>query len=147
MLHGFSDTSELAYGAYIQRSGNVSVTLVTSKSRVTPLKKKYSIPRLELLGTFIFSKLMVTVLNSLTAEIFINEFYCYSDSQISLAWILSTDKELKTFCQNRVNVICKNIDICKWFYVKSSQNPADIITRFNNYSLKENSLWFKGPRF
>ena len=69
----------------IRRSGNISVNLVTSKSRVIPMKKKYSIPRLELLGTFILSKLMVTVLNSLKEEIFIDEFYCYSDSQIALA--------------------------------------------------------------
>ena len=131
-LHGFSDASELAYGAYIyiksiQRSGNVSVNLVTSKSRVTPIKKRYSIPRLELLGTFILSKLMVTVLNSLTVEIFINEFSCYSDSQIALAWILSIDKKLKTFCQNCVDVIRKNIDIRKWFYMKSSENPLKLL--------------------
>ena len=69
-LHGFSDASELAYGACIyiksiRRSGNINVNLVTSKSRVIPMKKKYSIPRLELLGVFILSKLMETVLNSL----------------------------------------------------------------------------------
>ena len=61
--------------------------------------------------------------------------------------ISSIDKELKTFRENRVTVIRKNIDIRKWFYVKSSDNPADIITRFNHYSLKENSLWLKGPGF
>ena len=104
------------------------------------MKKKYCIPRLELLGTLILSKLAVTMLNSLKEGIFIDEFYCYSDSQIALAWILPPDKELKTFCQNRGNVIHKNIDIRKWFYVKSSDNPVDIIKRSNNYSLKENSL-------
>ena len=83
---------------------------------------------------------MVTVLNPLKEEIFIDEFYCYNDSQIGLAWILSIDKELKTFCQNRVTLIRKNIDIRKWFYVNSSDNPVDIITRFHHYSLlvKEN---------
>ena len=29
--------------------------------------------------------------------------------------------------------------------MNSSDNPADIVTRFNNYSLKKNSLWLKGP--
>ena len=53
-LPGFSDSSELAYGACIyiksiQRSGNFSVNLVTSKSKVTPMKKRYSIPRLTLI--------------------------------------------------------------------------------------------------
>ena len=41
----------------------------------------------------------------------------------------------------------KNINIRKWFYVKSSDKSADIITQFNHYSLNENSLWIKGPRF
>ena len=31
--------------------------------------------------------------------------------------------------------------------MNSSDNPADIVTRFNNYSLKKNSLWLKGPGF
>ena len=109
------------------------------------MKKQYCIPRLELLGTLILSKLVVTMLNSLKEEIFIDEFYCYSDSQIALAWILPTDKELKTFCQNRAKVIRKNVDIHKW--LKSSDNPVDIIKRSNNYLLKENSLQLKGPGF
>ena len=85
-FHGFSDALELAYGACIYIK-----------------KKKYSVPRLELLVTFILSKLMVTVLNSLKEEIFLGEFYCYNDSQIALAWILSIDKELKT-CQIKLKL-------------------------------------------
>ena len=131
----------------IYRSGNIIVKLVTSKSRVIPMKKKYSIPRLELLGAFISSKLMVTVLNALKEETCIDDCFCYTDSQIALAWILSINKELKTFCQNRVDVIRKNVDISKWSYVKSSENPADIITRFNDCDLSEISVWFKGPKF
>ena len=107
-FHGFSDALELAYGACIyikniRRSGNINVNLVTSKSRTIPMKKKYSVPRLELLVTFILSKLMVTVLNSLKEEIFLGEFYCYNDSQIALAWILSIDKELK-MCQIKLKL-------------------------------------------
>lgn len=90
---------------------------------------------------------MVTVLNLSREEIFIDEFYCYSNSQIALTWVLSIDKELKTFFQNHVNVILKNIDIHRRFDVNSSENPADIVTRFNNYSLKKNSWWLKGSRF
>ena len=44
-LHSFSDASKLEYGGCIymesiQSSGNVSVNLVTSKSRVTPTNNK-----------------------------------------------------------------------------------------------------------
>ena len=46
-LHGFSDTSTLAYGAcvYIKsvsKAGNIKTSFVTSKSRLVPLKKKLS---------------------------------------------------------------------------------------------------------
>ena len=89
-LHGFSDSSLAAYAACIylksvSRSGNICVTFVTAKSRVVPLKKSFTISRLELLGNFILSKLMVTVHDSLVSEIDISNFYCWTDSQISLA--------------------------------------------------------------
>ena len=43
-LHGFSDASTVAYGACVYlkavtRSGKISVSLVTAKSRVVPIKK------------------------------------------------------------------------------------------------------------
>ena len=65
-LHCFSDSSELAYGGciylkFILSSGAVKVTLVTSKTRIVPLNKKITIPRLELLGNLLLSKLVVSV--------------------------------------------------------------------------------------
>ncbi|GFV00423.1 integrase catalytic domain-containing protein [Trichonephila clavipes] len=61
-LHAFSDTSEKAYGSSIYLKsisalGEVKVCLVTSKSRVSPLKQ-ISIPRLELCGAVLAAKLM-----------------------------------------------------------------------------------------
>jgi len=51
-LHGFSDASEVAYGACIylrsiDGQGKITTKLLCSKSRVTPLKR-LSLPRLEL---------------------------------------------------------------------------------------------------
>ena len=62
-LHGFSDASERAYTAcvYIKsitKSGNTKIKLVAAKNRLVPSKKNLTIPRLELLGNFILSKLM-----------------------------------------------------------------------------------------
>ena len=53
-LHGFSDASQSAYAAciYLQsvtQLGSVTVKFVTAKSRVIPIKKSFTIPRLELL--------------------------------------------------------------------------------------------------
>ncbi|GFV50616.1 integrase catalytic domain-containing protein [Trichonephila clavipes] len=61
-LHAFSDASEKAYGSSIYLKsisalGEVKVCLVTSKSRVSPLKQ-ISIPRLELCGAVLAAKLM-----------------------------------------------------------------------------------------
>ena len=61
-LHGFSDASHRAYAAVVyMRSlysdGQIDVRLVSSKSRVAPLKKQ-SIPRLELLGAVLLARLV-----------------------------------------------------------------------------------------
>ena len=60
-LHGFSDASQVAFGACVYlkavtNSGKVSVSLVTGKSRVAPIRKKITIPRLELLGKIYFGE-------------------------------------------------------------------------------------------
>ena len=99
-LHGFSDASTLAYGAcvYIKsvsKAGNIKISFVTSKPRLVSLKKKLSAPRLELLGNFILAKLINVVYNALLQEVIIRSYYCWSDSMISLAWIVARRKEFK----------------------------------------------------
>ena len=59
-LHRFSDALQSAYAACIYllsvtQLGNVTVKFVTAKSRVIPIKKSLTIPRLELLGNYILS--------------------------------------------------------------------------------------------
>ena len=71
-LHGFSDASEKAYGAsrylrFIRRSGSPVVT--SAKSRLAPSKNKQTIPRLELLGNLLLTKLMGSVREALDGEI------------------------------------------------------------------------------
>lgn len=61
-LHGFSDASEIGYGACvylkgIQDTGVVTIQLVCSKSRVAPVKS-ITLPRLELCGALVLAKLM-----------------------------------------------------------------------------------------
>ena len=152
-IHGFSDASEIAYGGciyfkFIRRSGDIKVSFVTSKSRVAPLKKKLTIPRMELMGNLIISRLIISVMCALKEEMKFNKIYCWTDSQVALAWIKSTNKELKTFVQNRVIEIRKNVAIENWFYCKSIENPADIITRTSyDANIINKSLWLTGPLF
>ena len=149
-LIGFSDASLVAYGCciylrYVSESGRTKISFVASKSRVAPLKRKETIPRLELLGNLILSRLVINVLNALCNEICIDEVLCFTDSQVSLAWIKSTDKELKTFVENRVKEIRRNVEPENWYYCRTNDNPADILTRIE--SNISNVMWFNGPSF
>ena len=151
-LHGFSDASKSAYAAVIyiksiSKSGNSSVKFVTSKSRVIPLKKTFTIPRLELLGNVILSSLIRTVYNSFSEEIIINEIYCWSDSLITLSWIKCIKKEYNPFVQNRVIKIRNNVNHAFWNFCSTKENVADIITKFNSHDLLKNTMWWDGPLF
>ncbi|GFY07503.1 integrase_H2C2 domain-containing protein [Trichonephila clavipes] len=101
-LHAFSDASEKAYGSSIYLKsisalGEVKVCLVTSKSRVSPLKQ-ISIPRLELCGAVLATKLMQKVKEALNLQITAVHFW--SDSTIVISWIHRESRELKTFAAN-----------------------------------------------
>ena len=82
--------------------------MLSSKYRVAPLKQE-TIPRLELLGALLLSRLMLSVRNSLKNELLFDNVYYGRDSQIALAWIKSTDKEFKAFIENRVTEIRNSI--------------------------------------
>ena len=64
-IHGFSYASESAYAGVVYlrveyETGEVQVRFVTSKAKVSPIKKQ-TIPRLELMGSVILSSLVDTV--------------------------------------------------------------------------------------
>ena len=84
-----------------------SSSLVASKSRVTPIKRKLSIPRLELLGNLILPRLILTVLNTFQGQIIISCLHAWTDFKVSLVWIKALNKEFQTFDQNRVFEIRK----------------------------------------
>ena len=112
------------------KNGNISITFVTSKSRIVRLNKSITIPRLELLGNFILSNLVRSVYNSLSGEIFIEELICWTDSFISLSWIKAVNQEFKLFAQNRVIKTRESVKPSLWNYCNTKERPADIITRF-----------------
>ena len=70
-LHGFSDSSTLAYAAAVYMrmvtSTQSHCKLVASKTRVPPMME-HSTPRLELLGAFILARLITSVCNALVKE-------------------------------------------------------------------------------
>ena len=145
-FHGFCDASLNGYGACIYvktiyKSGKISVKLLSSKSRVAPVKQ--TIPRLELLGALLLSRLMLWVRNFLKDELLFDVYY-WCDSQIALAWIKSTNKEFKGFMENRVTEIWKKSAIENWHYCKTMENPTDLITRKQIIDLNCNKFWWEG---
>ncbi|XP_075162856.1 uncharacterized protein LOC142235490 [Haematobia irritans] len=149
-LHGFSDASNLAYGAVVyarmtDECGNINVQLMTAKSRVAPLKS-LSIPRLELLGACLLVELLDRV--NKCSSIRINSIFHWTDSSIVLHWISSHPNRWATFISNRVAKIQSMTSVSDWFKVNGKDNPADIVSRGMYPSeLMESQLWFKGPSF
>ena len=150
-LHGFCDSSGIAYSAVVfVRSvceHGVKVRLWCAKTRLVPIKEE-NIPRLELLGCLLLSKLIKSVYEAVGGVVRLSEIYCWSDAQILFWWIKQTHKNWKVWVQNRVNVIRDNVAPARWFYVPTKINPADIATRITNpIKLVNNSLWWNGQNF
>ncbi|GFX96191.1 uncharacterized protein TNCV_2290791 [Trichonephila clavipes] len=149
-IHGFADASERCYGAAVYcKSKNLKsetlVRLITSKSRVAPIKS-LTIPRLELCAAVLLAKLVKRVVAALQLET--AEVYLWSDSMIVLAWLRKEPIDLKTFVQNRVAKIQELYPNQLWRHVPSDQNPADLVSRgVDPEKLLQQNLWFNGPTF
>ncbi|CAG9133575.1 unnamed protein product [Plutella xylostella] len=150
VIESHSDSSERAYGACVyvrtvDREGQVCVRLLTSKNKISPLKAA-TIPRLELCGALLGTRLASKVQSSLTIPI--NNCFYWCDSTIVLAWLSTSPSVLKQFVRNRVGEIQDVTCNQQWSYVPSKQNPADLVSRgVGADQLNVSSLWWSGPEF
>ncbi|XP_055633964.1 uncharacterized protein LOC129774271 [Toxorhynchites rutilus septentrionalis] len=146
--HTFADASKDAYGAclYIRSedaNGNVKVKLLTSKSKVTPLKP-ISIPRLELCAALLASRLFEKVVAALNPSS--SQNYFWSDSTVVLQWMKSPPRTWKTFVANRISEIQATTHGSLWLHVAVTENPADLLSRgLSADELITCKKWLHGP--
>jgi len=149
-IHGFSDASEVAYGACIYlRSidvlGNITNKLLCSKSRVAPLKK-LSLPRLELCAAMLLADMYQASSRALKTSF--NKVRLWTDSMVVLSWIKSPAARWKTFVANRVNHIQTTTNVDDWNHVNSKENPADLVSQgVDTDVLRTSRLWWNGPNW
>lgn len=147
-IHGFSDASQNAYAAVVycrieDEFGNIHVNLLTSKSRVAPIKQ-ISIPRLELCAAHLLARLIDTVIKNL--KWFNYDCYAWTDSQIVLHWLNDHPSKWKTFVANRTSQIMTLLPKLKWNHVSTANNPADCSSRgILPQDLVNHGIWWHGP--
>ena len=101
-MHGFCDSSLKAYSAMVYlkvlTKEKCFVRLLSAKSKVAAYKT-LTIPRLELLGCHLLSKLVDSVKRAIRMIVKVDEVYLWTDSEICLWWIKSVDKEWKAWVE------------------------------------------------
>ena len=146
-LHGFSDGGEQAYGCCVflrwqLNDNSYECCFVAGKAFVTPLKRK-TIPRIELMGCQILTRLVNTIESALTTKLSSKIFWC--NSTTAMKWIHSNPRNFKPFVGTRIAEIQETYDPALWCYVPSGLNPSDALTK--GVAKEELEEWYKGPPF
>ncbi|CAG2217799.1 unnamed protein product [Mytilus edulis] len=146
----FSDGSSVAYGAcaYIRWQigpETYEANLIIAKNRIAPTKQ-LSIPRLELCGAVIASRIREK--NSEEMDFNFIRIIHVVDSTIVRAQIQRESYGFGTFVATRIAEIQSKTEPSDWWWVQGEQNPADLTTRATDpTALVMESVWQKGPDF
>ena len=116
-LHLFSDASKDAYAsvAYLvcqYEDNSPTSRLVASKSRVAPTKAM-TIPRLELMGAILSSRLAQSLLKVLTVD----RVIFWTDSENVWYWVRNHSRQFKPFVANRIAEIQRSTSPEQWRHV------------------------------
>ena len=141
-LHVFCDASGVAFGAVAYSVTAHSSHLITSRTRVAPLKKR-PLPQLELTSIWMAVKL-ARYIHSIFPNMFTRTFI-WSDSEVALQWVRNNKCDI-VYVRNRVHEINEYKADFQFLHVPSCSNPADLLSRGQSLKLfKKSQLWFQGP--
>ena len=118
-VHVFADACEHGYGAccylrMIDCEGNIHCSFLFSKARVVPLKKRITIPRLELQAAVLAARIGCKMQMELS---FPSQLFLCSDSTIVLDYISNSAKRFHVFVSNRVSSIWEMTNVDQWHHV------------------------------
>ena len=143
-IHGFSDASYTAICAMVyivwKENKTTKSFLLVSKCRVAP--KGTSVPRMELIGALMLSRLMSHCKGNLQKFTF-SRTSAWTDSTTVLCWLQSKGTYSR-YVRNRVDKI-KEMPL-EWLYCPTTDNPADIGSR-GCYPNKISDIWLYGPQW
>lgn len=148
-LHTLVDASESAYSCIIfwravTPDGKVTLSIVTAKARVAPLKLT-SIPRLELQAAVMGSRMASAVIEEHDRKP--DARYYWTDSKTVLTWIRTGSRSYKPFVAHRIAEIEENTTVSEWKWVPTKLNIADDATRDVPADFDSSHRWFTGPPF
>ena len=116
-LHGFSDASSVALDT------TDTICLLTAKSKLAPIKKQ-TIPRLELCGAQVLSKLLFQSAKDLGIPM--NSVYAWSDSAVLLGWMKTSPGTLKIYVfhrvQDTINIFLQKVMPCYSIWIQRFLN-------------------------
>ena len=149
-LHGYCDALQAAHGAVVylrllHEDSTVSVSLVTTKTKVAPLNGSI-IRRLELCGALLLACLIcrtVKYVNIPTSSIF-----TWCDFTTIIGWLSMSSTCLKSYVANKVIETTKLVPAGHWRYVSTKMNPADLAFRgLHVQQLLNCTLQWQGPEW
>ncbi|VDO39649.1 unnamed protein product [Haemonchus placei] len=149
----FVDSSKRAYACciYVTSTSNKGISetrLFTAKSKIAPMKREQTIPRLELLSIFIALSLAESTKQKANMEI--KQINIFSDTTIALCWIQGTRRlpPIVTTLDQKISLIWKRLqESCNvsFFHVPAQENVADCATRIVVEGNFVNHRWWCGP--
>ena len=136
------------YATYRKDDGSYSCRLLKSKSRILD----GTVPSNELSAIMIMAELAFTVKKALGN--LVGEILYFTDSTIAMCWSFNTNKKLRIYVLNRVNLIRQMIE---WttgetenlplYHIDGELNPADLLTKTHDIGptdLTVDSVWQSG---